>query len=58
MNAYRVLEGKSGENKPIQRLRRRCKDNIKLYIREIVWDGMDWINLGQERNTVMKLRVL
>jgi hypothetical protein len=39
-------------------------DNIKMYLREIGWDGMDWIDLAQDRdqwralvNTVMKLRV-
>jgi hypothetical protein len=39
-------------------------ENIKIYLREIGWDGMDWIDLAQDRdqwkilvNTVMKLRV-
>jgi hypothetical protein len=39
-------------------------DNIKMDLREIGWDGMDWIDLGQDKdqwralvNTVMKLRV-
>jgi hypothetical protein len=39
-------------------------DNIKIDLREIGWDGMDWIDLAQDReqwravvNTVMKLRV-
>jgi hypothetical protein len=39
-------------------------DNIKIDLREIRWDGMDWIDLAQDRdqwrapvNTVMKLRV-
>jgi hypothetical protein len=39
-------------------------ENIKIDIREIGWDGMDWINLAQTRdqwraleNTVIKLRV-
>jgi hypothetical protein len=37
----------------------------KIDLREIGWDGMDWIDLAQDRdqwralmNTVMKLRVL
>jgi hypothetical protein len=39
-------------------------DNIKMDLREIVWDGMDWIDVAQDRdqwrallNTVMNLRV-
>jgi hypothetical protein len=43
-----------------------CKwvDNIKVDLREIEWDGMDWIDLAKERdqlnalvNTVMNLLV-
>jgi hypothetical protein len=25
-------------------------DNIKMNLREIVWDGMDWIDLAQDRD--------
>jgi hypothetical protein len=39
-------------------------DNIKMDLGEIGWDGMDWIDLVQDRdkwrdlvNTVMNLRV-
>jgi hypothetical protein len=39
-------------------------DNIKIHLREIGWDGVDWIDLAQDRdqwrplvNTVMNLRV-
>jgi hypothetical protein len=39
-------------------------DNIKIDLREMGWDGMDWINQAQDRdqwralaNTVMNLRV-
>jgi hypothetical protein len=44
--------------------RRRWVDNIKMDLREIGWDGMDWIDLAQDRdqwralvNTVMNLWV-
>jgi hypothetical protein len=39
-------------------------DNIKIDLTEIGWDGVDWIELAQDRdqwralvNTVMNLRV-
>jgi hypothetical protein len=39
-------------------------DNIKIHLREMGWDGMDWIDLAQNRdqwralvNTAMNLRV-
>jgi hypothetical protein len=39
-------------------------DNIKIDLRKIEWDGMDWIDLAEDRdqwralvNTVMNLRV-
>jgi hypothetical protein len=25
-------------------------DNIKMDLREIIWSGMDWINLAQDRD--------
>jgi len=42
----------------------RRKDNIKVGLNEIVWKGMDWINMAQDRdklqayiNTVMSILV-
>jgi hypothetical protein len=50
--------------KPQGRPRRRWVDNIKMDLREIAWDGMDWIDLAQDKdqwkalvNTVMNPRV-
>jgi hypothetical protein len=50
--------------RPLGRPRRRWVDNIKMYLRETGWDGMDWIDLAENRdqlralvNTVMNLRV-
>jgi hypothetical protein len=44
--------------------RRRLVDNIKMDLRQIGWDGMDYTDLAQDRdqwralvNTVMNLRV-
>jgi hypothetical protein len=36
--------------KPPGRPRRRWVDNIKIDLREIGWDGMDWIKLAQDRD--------
>jgi hypothetical protein len=59
-NAYSVLVGKPEERRPLGRPRRRWVDNIKMYLREIGWDGVDWVDLAQDRdhwralvNTVM-----
>jgi hypothetical protein len=58
-NACKILVGKPEAKRP-----RRCVDNIKMYLRELGWDGMDWVYLAQNRdqwralvNTVMNLLV-
>jgi hypothetical protein len=63
-NAYRILVGKPEVKRPLGRPRRRWVDNIKMDLRETGWDGMDWIDLAQDRNqrrglvnTVLNLRV-
>jgi hypothetical protein len=63
-NAYRILVGKPEGKRPLGRRRHRWMDNIKMDLREIGWDVMDWIDLAQDRNrwralvnTVMNLRV-
>jgi hypothetical protein len=63
-NSYRILVGKPEGKRPLGRPSRRWVDNIKMYLREIEWDGMDQIDLAQDRdqwralvNTVMNLRV-
>jgi hypothetical protein len=63
-DAYRILMGEPEGKRPLGRPRRRWVDDIKMDIREIGWDGMDWIELAQDRdqwrdlvNTVMNLRV-
>jgi hypothetical protein len=47
-NAYRIFVGKPQGKRPLGRPRRRRVDNIKIYLREIGWDGMDWIDLAQD----------
>jgi hypothetical protein len=45
-NAYRILLGKPEGKKPQGRPGRRWASNIKMDLREIGWDGMDWIDLA------------
>jgi hypothetical protein len=63
-NAYRILVGKPEGKRPLGRPRRRWADNIKMDLREVGWDGRDWIDLAEDRgrwrayvNAVMNLRV-
>jgi hypothetical protein len=44
-NAYRILVGKPEGKRSLGRLRRMWVDNIKMDIREIGWDGVNWIGL-------------
>jgi hypothetical protein len=57
------LVGKPEGKRLLGRRRRRWVDSIKMDLREIGWDGMDWIDLAQDKNrwralvnTVMSLR--
>jgi hypothetical protein len=63
-NAYRILVGKPEGKRPLGRQRPRGVDNNEMDLREIGSDGMDWIDVAQDRdqwralvNTVMNLRV-
>jgi hypothetical protein len=49
-NAYRILVGNPEGKRPLGRRRRRLVDNIKMDLREIGWDGGDWIDLAQDRD--------
>jgi hypothetical protein len=45
-NAYRILVGNPEGKRPLGKPRRRRVDNIKIYLREIGWNFMDWIDLA------------
>jgi hypothetical protein len=62
--AYRILVGKPEGKRPLGRPRRRSVDNIKMDVREVGRDGVDWMDMAQDRdqwravvNTVLSLRV-
>jgi hypothetical protein len=48
-DVYRVLVGKPDCKRPLGRPRRRWENNIKLDLREIGFDGANWIRLTQYR---------
>jgi 3-oxoacyl-ACP reductase-like protein len=61
---YRVLVGKPEGKTPLGRTRRRWEDNIKMEFQKEGCEGMDWIELAQNRdkwrafvNAVMNFRV-
>jgi hypothetical protein len=63
-NAYNILVGKPERKRSVGRPRCRGEDNIRMGLREIGWEDVDWIHLAQHRNqwrallnTVMNLRV-
>jgi hypothetical protein len=50
--------------RPLGRPKCRWMDNIKMVLREIEWNGMDWVDQAQDRDqwralvdAVMNLRV-
>jgi hypothetical protein len=49
-NVYWILVGNPEGKRLLGRPRRRLVDNIKIDLREIGWDGRDWINLAQDRD--------
>jgi hypothetical protein len=62
--AYLILLGKPKGKRPPGRPRRSLVDNIKIDFRETGCNGMDWIDLAQDRdqgralvNMVMDLQI-
>jgi hypothetical protein len=49
-NAYRILVGKPEGKRPLGRPRRRWVHNIRMDLGEIEWNGVDWIDLAQDRD--------
>jgi hypothetical protein len=63
-NAYKILVTKPEGTRPLRRPKSRREDNIRIDLREIWWESMEWIHLAQNRdqrhalvNTVMNLWV-
>jgi hypothetical protein len=61
---YRILVGNHAGKRPLGRPRRKWKDNIMMDLQEVGCEGMDWIELAQDRdrwralvNAIKNLRV-
>jgi hypothetical protein len=63
-NSYRIFVRKPEGKRPLGRPRHRWVNNIKMDLREVGWDVVDWIDMAQDRDqwralvsTVLNLRV-
>jgi hypothetical protein len=45
-NAYRILVEKPEGKRPLGRPRRKWVNNIKMYLRELGWDGLHLFGSG------------
>jgi hypothetical protein len=48
--AYNILVGRPEGRRPLGRPRCRWEDNIKMYLLEIGFGDVDWIDLAQDRD--------
>jgi hypothetical protein len=49
-NTYRILVGKPGGKIQVRRPRCRWETDVKVDLRKIGWDGMQWIHLAKDRD--------
>jgi hypothetical protein len=49
-NAYRTSVKKPEGKRPLRRPGRRWVDNVEIDLVEIGWDGVDWIDMAQDRD--------
>jgi hypothetical protein len=49
-NACKILVRKPEGKRPFKRPRHRLEYNIRMDLREIEWEGMDWIRLAKNRD--------
>jgi hypothetical protein len=48
-DAYRVLVGKPEGRRLLGRLGHRWDSNMKVYLKGVGWEDMDWIDLAQDK---------
>jgi hypothetical protein len=47
-NEFNILVGKPEGKRPPGRPSCRWEDDIRIYLREIMWEGVDWVHLDQK----------
>jgi len=45
---YKILEGKHKRRKILVKSSRRWEDSIKKDLRELGWDGVEWIDMARD----------
>jgi hypothetical protein len=48
-NACKSFVGKFDRRRALGRARRRLENNIRIDLRKIMWEDVDWIHLAQDR---------
>jgi hypothetical protein len=51
-NAYKLLVRQPDGKRLLRRPRYRWEDNIRMDLREMGWEGVDWINDSEQGSTV------
>jgi hypothetical protein len=49
-NVSKIFVGKLQGTRPLGRTRLRWEDNIKMDLREIEWEGINWMHLVHDRD--------
>jgi hypothetical protein len=56
-SAYSILVGDTEGGSPLEVPGRTCEDNIRMDVKEVEWEGMDWIHWRAVVNKVMNFWV-
>jgi hypothetical protein len=48
-NAHNILVGKPERKRPLGRPRHKWEDNIRIDLREIGWEDVDWMHQAKNR---------
>ena len=47
---FKILIGTPARKRPLGRPRRRWKDNIRMYLKEMGINTRNWVDMAQDRN--------